>query len=79
MSVKNKRLDRDDAGRIKRRYTGPDSTFWLGHTPKWWTKLFMTRPKRRENKRVCRRILCGENPDGMAFPLGNRKPHDYYW
>jgi hypothetical protein len=39
----------------------------------------MTRPKRRKNKAVCIAILKGEDPDGMVFPLGNHKPHEYYW
>ena len=39
----------------------------------------MTRPKRRENRAVCLEILRGANPDELAFPLGNRKPHEYYW
>jgi hypothetical protein len=79
MSVKNKVKDRDERGKIKRKYTGPSSTYWLSHTPRWWVKLFMTRPKRRENKSACVSILKGEDPDGVVFPLGNRKPHKYYW
>lgn len=79
MSIKNKAKDRDERGKLKRKYTGPDSTNWLGHTPKWWVKLFMTRPKRRKNKAVCVAIIKGEDPDGMTFPLGNHRPHEYYW
>lgn len=79
MSVKNKAKDRDDNGRIKRKHTGPHSTYWLNHTPKWWVKLFMTRPKRRKNKMACSAVMRGADPDNMAFPLGNKKPHEYFW
>ena len=79
MSIKNKAKDRDQHGKIKRKYTGPDSTDWLNHTPKWWIKLYMTRPKRRRNKEVCTAIMKGKDPDDLVYPLGNRKPHIYYW
>jgi hypothetical protein len=46
--------------------------------PKWWRKLYMTRPRRRENKRVCWLILHGADPEGLIAPLGNYKPHLYY-
>jgi hypothetical protein len=79
MSVKNKTFDRDHNGRIKRKYTGPWSTYWLGHTPGWWVKLYMSRPRRRQNKRCCMAVLKGKDPDGLVFPLGNHRPHEYYW
>jgi len=79
MSVKNNAKDRDANGRIKRKYTGPDSTGWLTQTPKWWVKLFMTRPKRRANKRACIAVMKGEDPDGLVCPTGNKKPHEYFW
>lgn len=79
MSVKNKAKDRDQNGRIKRKYTGPDSTYWLSHTPQWWVKLYMTRPQRRLNKRICIAIMSGKDPDGLPHPWGNHKPHEYYW
>ncbi|ESP91517.1 hypothetical protein PL2TA16_00316 [Pseudoalteromonas luteoviolacea 2ta16] len=79
MSIKNKTLDRNSNGQIKRKYTGPESSYWLCQTPKWWIKLYMTKPRRRENQRLCHAILKGQDPDGIAFPLGNSKPHIYYW
>ena len=54
------------------------STFPNG-TPKWWRKLYMTRPRRRENKHICWLILHGADPEGLTAPLGNCKPHLYYW
>lgn len=79
MSIKNKSKDRGCNGRIKRKYTGPYTTMCFKHTPKWWVKLHMTRPKRRQNKRLCIAIIKGEDADGLIHPLGNRKPHEYYW
>ncbi len=79
MSVRNKAKDRDRNGKIKRKYTGPCSTHWLNQTPSWWVRLYMNRPKRRENKRVCHLVLRGEDPDSLVLPVGNRKPHVYNW
>ncbi len=79
MSIINSALDRDDNGRIKRKYTGPYSTRCFAQTPKWWMKLYMTRPRSRVNKKLCHAVLRGKDPDGIAFPLGNSKPHEYYW
>ena len=43
------------------------------------TESDMARLRRRENKRICRPILRGADPDGITPPLGNCKPHVYYW
>lgn len=79
MSVKNKTRDRDHNGRIKTKYGRPGSTYWLHHTPKWWVKLYMTKPKRRANRALCTDIMHGADPDELVYPLGGRKPHEYYW
>lgn len=80
MSIKNKAKDRDDSGRIFRKYTGPGSTWCFNQTPAYWINLYMTRPRRRINKALCRGIVLGSNDwDETPFPLGNRKPHVYYW
>lgn len=79
MSIKNKTRDRDVNGRIKRKYTGPESGYWLRQTPSWYVTQFMTRPDRRRAKRLCAQILKGLDCDGATFPLGNHKPHIYYW
>lgn len=78
MSTCNKALDRGSDGKLLRKYR---RTYLpnLGSTPKWWRKLYMTRPRRRDNKHVCRLILKGRDPDGLVLPLGNCKPHVYYW
>lgn len=77
MSNRNKARDRGPNGELLRKYCRPYN-FPHG-TPKWWRKLFMTRPRRRANKDACRRVLSGRAPDGLVFPLGNCKPHKYYW
>lgn len=79
MSVKNKAKDRNSNGRIRRNYTGPSSDYW-GGCPGWWVSIFMTRPQRRTEAHLCRLLqqdqLVG---DEVVFPLGNNKPHMYYW
>ena len=76
MSNTNQRLDRGLDGRLLRKYRRPPYPY---STPKWWRKLHMTRPKRREDAYLCMRIIKGDDPEGIAFPLGNHKPHVYYW
>jgi hypothetical protein len=76
MSVKNKATDRNHKGKIDRKYTRNNN--WQ-NTPSWWIAMYMNQPKRRENKKLCSKILHGADPDELIFPLGNRKPHVYYW
>jgi len=81
MSIKNKAIDRDNHGRIKSKYTR--KAFRGGHpwgTPSWYINQYMTRPKRRASKNLCRALHRGSaHEDSVVFPLGNRKPHIYYW
>jgi len=79
MSVKNKAKDRNTTGRIRSKYTAKTSKSFTGATPSWWINLTMNRPKRRVNKKLCDEINSGANPDELVFPVGNRKPHHYYW
>lgn len=81
MSNLNQHVDRGPDGKLLRskfrcRDGGP--RFPSG-TPKWWRRLHMTRPRRHANAEYCARIIRGTDPDSMAFPLGNHKPHVYYW
>lgn len=50
-----------------------------GEAPSWWNLLMNNRPKRRDNNRLCHDIERGDDPDEKVFPLGNVKPHVYYW
>lgn len=51
----------------------------LNSWPKWWDLAFNTRPKRRENRVLEKKIIKGSDPDELVWPLGNHKPHTYYW
>ncbi len=79
MSIKNQR-DRDTKGHIKkqkRSNDGPPCPYGRGD---WeWRNKMMNRPKRRANKSICKQVMKGADPDGLAGPLGNCKPHVYYW
>lgn len=79
MSTKNKARDRGPDGKLLRKYNRAGHPHFPDGAPKWWRKLFMTRPRRRANNALCRLVLGGSDPDGLAFPLGNHKPHKYYW
>lgn len=79
MSIKNKTKDRNSKGKIDRKFTSRSKWRSWKSTPSWWTNLHMTRPERRKNKKVCNDIIKGKNFDDMALPLGNNKPHEYYW
>lgn len=79
MSTTNKTKDRGPDGRLLRKYRRFYGTRFPDGAPKWWRKLFMMRPRRRGNKHTCHLILKGRDPDGLVGPLGNCKPHEYYW
>ena len=79
MAVKNKAIDRDRNGRICRKYTGKVWNWFPDGTPSWWTSLHMNRPRRRMNTHLCHLVVSGMDPDELVFPLGNNKPHHYYW
>lgn len=79
MSTTHRYRDRGPDGKLLRtcrRWYGPR---FPDGTPKWWRKLHMTRPRRRANTAFCHRAERGEDYDDLVFPLGNRKPHEYYW
>jgi len=78
MSTTNKAQDRGPDGKLLRKYRRTYTPNFAS-TPRWWRKLFMTRPRRRENRRACKRALRGVGPDSLILPLGNCKPHKYYW
>lgn len=65
------------------QWNGPPGKSHLGQMngwPAWWDRLFHTRPKRAATKRLERAVLRGlVDPDDLAWPLGSRKPHNYFW
>jgi hypothetical protein len=53
--------------------------FWaMSNYPAHWDRTYHTRPRRVKNRRACRAILAGADPDNMVYPL-DKKPHIYYW
>ncbi len=80
MSRNHRYRDRGTDGRLRRVYRHPQRglNFPRG-TPKWWRKLYMTRPRRRHNRALCQLIEKGIDSDTLSFSLGSRKPHVYYW
>ena len=77
MSTTNRRRDRDEHGRLKRKYRGPNS---IMTTPGYWVTLHMNRPRRHLNRLLCHLVTQqGLDHAGIAWPLGNRKPHIYFW
>ncbi len=77
MSDKNRTRDRDANGHINRKYTRNHKRLKFDSAPKAWVNLFMTRPKRRIEKDLCRRVVLQSEYE-FVFPLGNHKPHFYY-
>jgi hypothetical protein len=79
MSNTHRWIDRGPYGRLLRKYRRWYGPGFPSGTPKWWRKLHMTRPARRENRALCHSVELGADPDRLVFPLGSRKPHEYYW
>lgn len=82
MSVKNKARDRIPNGRLK-SYRRIGSRFvscagWASKSPSWYRNLVMTRPERREVKRLLNQVMRGRDFDSIAFPLDHR-PLLYWW
>jgi len=65
------------------RYTqkrGRDGkTFHYAQAPWHWRNLMMTRPNRRLTSLLCQQVLKGLDAEGIAWPLGNHKPHIWYY
>jgi len=47
--------------------------------PRYWDIQFHRRPKRRREREHVIQVMKGHDPDNIAWPLGNNKPHQYYW
>lgn len=57
-----------------------DDWRWLRGYPRWWDIGFHTRPKRRQNKAMTRKVLMGAtDADEATWNGWNTKPHVYYW
>lgn len=51
---------------------------WYRMTPSSWHQVYHHRPRRRKERQLEVKIMKGEDPDGLAWPVA-RKPHNYYW
>lgn len=64
---------------LGRRYSHLSGRWaWLRHWPAWWDLQFHTRPRRGKIRALERRIMQGDDPDVIVWPL-SKKPHTYYW
>ena len=54
-----------------------DIWHWYKSTPSWWNRIHHTKRRRAENKRLAKKVTRGETE--QVWPLGNRKPHEYFW
>jgi hypothetical protein len=63
---------------LKRRLTQAGHYAWMRHWPAWWDLQFHTRPRRARTTELERRVLQGDDPDNIVWPL-SKKPHVYYW
>ncbi|EDZ3666743.1 hypothetical protein GVT61_06110 [Salmonella enterica] len=82
MSVKNKARDRLPGGRLKSyRRVGSHFTScarWFDKSPSWYRNMMMTRPERREVRKLLNQVMRGHDADGIAFPVSHR-PFVYWW
>lgn len=57
-----------------------DGKVWnVRSEPWWWRNIALTRPKRRENSRLCHKTLRGAGLEDLVWPVGNGKPHRWFW
>ena len=64
----------------RRRQTRGFDRSWMDAWPAWHDVQYHTRPKRREIHALERAVLMDRvDADNTAWPLGNSKPHRYYW
>lgn len=58
----------------------PPGADFVSAAPSRWTNTFMTRPKRRRDDFKLKKIYNQSvDSDAVAWELGSRKPHIYYW
>ncbi|EAY7747606.1 hypothetical protein SCG85_003206 [Salmonella enterica] len=82
MSVKSRWRDRLPGGRLKSyRRVGLHFTScsrWFDKSPSWYRNMMMTRPERREVRKLLNQVVRGRDADGIAFPVSN-KPFAWRW
>ena len=82
MSVKNKARDRLPCGRLKSYRRVGEHFSRCGRrfdkSPSWYRNMMMTRPERREVRKLLNQVVRGRDADGIAFPVSN-KPFAWWW
>jgi hypothetical protein len=69
-----------DERRVKASHPTLCERLWLRRWPRWWDIVFHRRPERRKTRAAERKIVTGVvDVDAAIWPLGNNKPHSYYW
>ncbi|HAE2266085.1 TPA_asm: hypothetical protein GND82_001529 [Salmonella enterica subsp. salamae serovar 60:g,m,t:z6] len=51
---------------------------WFDKSPSWYRNMMMTRPERREVRKLLNQVVRGRDADGIAFPVSN-KPFAWWW
>lgn len=65
-------------GVLTKKQRGYDDWRWVKCCPRWWRKLTMTRPQRRQGRLWERKVLF-EDVETTDPPQYNRKPHVYFY
>jgi len=55
------------------------SVWWTEGGPRWARNMWLTRPCRRMNKRLCRQAARETPADDAAWPHGNGKPNELFY
>lgn len=55
-----------------------DGAWFMHEAPSTWINQMMTRPARREQKRLLLRVTRGANGENLSWP-DYRRPFVYYW
>jgi len=50
---------------------------WLSLCPAEWNRIFHTKPKRAMERKLLHKVR--EGHEDQVWPLGSRKPHEYYY
>jgi hypothetical protein len=78
-NFKRRRPRTSSSGRSLDKHDRAKYYNWMGNWPRWWDIVYHTRPKRAHNRMLLAKLRAGADPDSIAWPLGNHKPHSYYW
>ena len=53
---------------------------WFRSTPSFWTRYYMSRPRRQRDRLRLWQVVSGFiEADEATYSVGGRKPHVYFW